>query len=130
MTEHDYEPENATSETASTPSAWRKPLLLAAIGLVLMLGGYKAMDYVPSPTRTPRQAEQERLHSDLRKRATQQSEQGGLAERLDQIAPPWREPPFRVPGRLALYFGFFLFLAAGVLMYRQAPEKSHHESHE
>lgn len=112
---------DAESASVSPSSPWRKPLLLAGIGLALMIVGYKAMDYVPSQPPTPRQAEQEKRHADLRKMAAQHEEQHSLAERLDQIAPPWRDPPYRIPGRLALYFGLFLFLTAGVLMYRHSP---------
>ncbi len=33
-------------ERSSAPSSWDRPLLLAALGLALMLGGYAALDYV------------------------------------------------------------------------------------
>jgi hypothetical protein len=103
--------ENEETRTAP-PSDWNKPLLLAALGLVLMLGGYAAMNYVPPP---PPLAE-------LREMASRSGTAAeGLDERLKQIAPSWREPPYRIPGRLAIYGGLALFVAAGVRMYRNTP---------
>jgi hypothetical protein len=113
-------------ESPARPSEWRTPLQLAGLGLVLMIGGYAAMNYVP-PARTPHQVEQERLHDDLREKAAQPNSVGeadpSLADRLKEIRPPWRTPPYVIPGRLALFGGLFLFVAAGVLMYRHAPKK-------
>jgi hypothetical protein len=111
------------------PSSWDRPLMLAGLGLVLMLGGYAAMNYVPTAQVTPRQAEQERQLADLRGMAAKERAGGttvdGLSDRLDQITPPWRTPPYQIPGRLALFGGLFLFVAAGVLMYRHSPSKPH-----
>ncbi|HTU89989.1 MAG TPA: hypothetical protein VMF69_07825 [Gemmataceae bacterium] len=59
-------------QSPSGPSSWDRPLLLAALGLALMLGGYAATSYV-------------------------------------------------LAGHLAIYLGLFLFVLAGVLMYRSAP---------
>ena len=42
-----------------------------------------------------------------------------LAGRLDDIAAGAR--PYRLAGRLAVFAGLMLFVAAGVLMYRQPP---------
>jgi len=104
------------------PSSWNKPFLLAGLGLVLMLGGYAAINYVPL---TPRQAEQERQLAELREMAAKGRQSGPAAdtldERLKQVAPSWRTPPFQIPGRLAIFGGLVLFVAAGVLMYRNAP---------
>jgi hypothetical protein len=95
------------------PSDWNRPLLLAALGLVLMLGGYAAMNYVPP---TPRPL------AELREMAAQSGTAAeGLDERLKQVAPSWSEPPYRIPGRLAIYGGLALFVAAGVRMYRSTP---------
>lgn len=35
----------------SSPEQWKRPLLMAALGLVLMLGGYAATNYVPVAAR-------------------------------------------------------------------------------
>ena len=53
-------------EKRSTPGQWNRPLLMAALGLALMLGGYMATSYVPA---TPRQSEQERRLAEFRQRA-------------------------------------------------------------
>ena len=110
-------------EAQSTPAgSWNKPLLLAGLGLTLMLGGYAAMNYVPV---TPRQAEQERQLGELREMAAEGRQEGTAAESLDerlkQVAPSWRTPPLQIPGRLAIFGGLVLFVAAGVLMYQNAP---------
>jgi hypothetical protein len=127
MSSHDYESEDRSSPREAESSVrhsdeWRRPLLLAALGLVLMIGGYKATTYVPL---TPRQVEQERQLDELRDLAARQktdsSSDGSLSERLHQVAPPWRSPPYQIPGRLALWGGLFLFVTAGLLMYRHAP---------
>jgi hypothetical protein len=113
--------ENETSSTAP-PRGGNSPFLLAALGLALMLGGYAALNYVPL---TPRQTEQERQLSELRDLAAKSHGQGtavgALEGRLKQVEPPWRTPPYQLPGRLALFGGLFLFLAAGFLMYRKSP---------
>lgn len=94
------------------PSDWNKPLLLAALGLVLMLGGYAAMNYVPPAPRPL---------AELREMAAQSGTAAeGLEERLKQIASSGRAP-YRIPGRLAIYGGLALFVAAGVRMYRSTP---------
>jgi hypothetical protein len=115
-------PQRETEPAARPTDEWRRPLLLAALGLVLMIGGYKATTYVPL---TPRQIEQERQFGELRDLAARQQEEpmpdGSLSERLHQVAPPWRSPPYQVPGRLALWGGLFLFITAGLLMYRHSP---------
>jgi hypothetical protein len=107
--------------------SWNRPLLLGGIGLLLMLGGYAAMNYVPPSELTPRQSEQEKLQGEIRDLASKPRSGGavqpGLADRVDQINPPWRSPRYEIPGRLAVFLGLFLFVAAGVLMYRQPPPK-------
>jgi hypothetical protein len=110
-------------EMRSAPQGgWNKPLLLAGLGLALMLGGYAATNYVPL---TPRQAEQERQLAELREMAARGRQSGtaadALDERLKQVAPSWRTPPYQIPGRLAIFGGLALFVAAGVLMYRNTP---------
>ncbi len=121
--EHDEQPRT------TTPSGWQRPLHMAGLGLVLMLGGYAAMNYVPATPVTPRQAEQERMQTELRDLAAKRQASGvaedSLSDRLEQIKPPWRMPPYQIPGRLAFYGGLFLFVAAGVLMYRRPPAPKH-----
>jgi hypothetical protein len=125
----DNEPEELFREHDETrpaaSSSWRRPLQMAGLGLLLMLGGYAAMNYVPPTSVTPRQAEQERIQTELRELATKRQASGvaedSLSDRVEQIRPPWRMPPYQIPGRLALYGGLFLFVAAGVLMYRHSP---------
>jgi hypothetical protein len=111
-----------TEPAAPSTDEWRRPLLLAALGLVLMIGGYKASTYVPL---TPRQVEQERQFGELRDLAARQpadqTADGSLSERLHQVTPPWRSPPYQIPGRLALWGGLFLVITAGLLMYRHTP---------
>lgn len=120
--EPDDLPLETETEPAAPPRGWDKPLLLAGLGLAMMLGGYAAMNYVPL---TPRQAEQEHLIADLREMTAKQPADGtsvdALNERLKQVVPPWRTPPYQIPGRLAIYLGLLLFLAAGFLMYRKSP---------
>lgn len=105
----------------SSPGQWNRPLLMAAIGLVLMLGGYAAMSYVPV---SPRPAEQERGFAELRRLATQRQADGvkdALPERLNQVVASQGNPPYRMAGRLAIYGGLVLFVMAGVVMYRSSP---------
>jgi hypothetical protein len=107
--EHD-EPARKDEEHLSAPGSWNRPWLLAAIGLALMLGGYAAMNYVP-PAAQPSEVERRKdagLHD-------------GLPERSNQAAPPSRESRYQMVGRLAIYFGLFLFGLAGVSMYRSSP---------
>ncbi|HTV54878.1 MAG TPA: hypothetical protein VMI06_08165 [Terriglobia bacterium] len=108
-------------ELRSSPRQWNRPLLMAAIGLVLMLGGYAATTYVPP---TPRHAEQERRLAELRRLAAQRQSEGvedALPERLNQVTPPGGNPPYQMAGRLAIYVGLFIFVLAGVVMYRSSP---------
>ncbi|HTU20142.1 MAG TPA: hypothetical protein VMG10_18905 [Gemmataceae bacterium] len=108
-------------ELRSSPRQWNRPLLMAALGLVLMLGGYAATSYVPA---TPRYVEQERRLAELRRLAAQRRADGvedALPERLKQVAPPGGSPSYQRAGRLAIYGGLFLFVMAGVVMYRSSP---------
>lgn len=108
-------------ESRCSPGQWNRPLLMAALGLVLMLGGYAAMTPVPA---TPRQTEKERRLAELRRLADQRRAEGvedALPERLNEVTPPWRNPPYQMAGRLAIYAGLFLFVLAGVQMYRSSP---------
>ena len=107
-------------EPRSAPSNGNRPLLLAGIGLVLMLVGYAATTYLPTPA--PSEAAQ-RLH-DLRQLASQRRAEGvddALPERLNHIQPARQNPPYQLAGQLAIYGGLFLFVMAGVLMYRSSP---------
>jgi hypothetical protein len=138
MATMDNEPDEFPLETErarrAQPSDWRRPLLMAGIGLALMLGGYFAIDYIPGQTLTPRQIEQERQVSELRDLSAKDQMNGegdaALSDRLKQLTPPWRTPPYRIPGRLALYGGLLLFVAAGVLMYRHSPAPRNEQAEE
>jgi hypothetical protein len=128
--EHEADDLRQESEQPATSSSsdWNRPLLLAGIGLALMLGGYAVMNYVPPAELTAQQAEQERLQRQVHDLASKPANGGavqpGLADRVDQIKPPWRSPRYEIPGRLAVFLGLFLFVTAGVLMYRQPAPKA------
>jgi hypothetical protein len=83
---------------------WRNPLPLAAVGLALMVGGWKASTYVPGTA--PERA------------AAEREPPGGIGRHAEGAQ---RLPPYRLAGRLALLAGLALFVTAGVLMYRQPP---------
>lgn len=115
------ETERDEDELRSAPGQGNRPLLMVGLALALMLGGYAATNYVPM---TERQAETSRRLQELRLLAEQSKEAGvknELPERLDRIAQPWREPPYQMAGRLAIYGGLFLFVFAVVMMYRSSP---------
>lgn len=106
---------------SSPPGQWNRPLLMAAIALVLMLGGYAATTYVPV---TPQQVEQEHRLTELRRLAAQRRADGvedALPDRLNQMTLSQGNPPYRMAGRLAVYGGLILFVMAGVVMYRSSP---------
>jgi hypothetical protein len=124
MATFEDEHDEATLDEEESPSSsgqWNRPLLMAAFGLVFMLGGYAATTYVPV---TARQVEQERRLAELRRLAAQRQADGvedALPERLNQVSPPGSNPPYQMAGRLAIYGGLFLFVLAGVIMYRSSP---------
>jgi hypothetical protein len=128
MANFDNEPDDSLLEQdEKQPSGgdWNRPMLLAGIGLALMLGGYAAMSYVPPMLEKP---QQERQLQQLRNQAAQRQAEGtddGLSERLERFQPPARHPPYQLLGRLAIYGGLFLFVMAGVLMYRSSPSPPH-----
>ena len=108
-------------ESRSSSGQWNRPLLLAAIGLVLMLGGYAATTYVPT---TPQQVEQEHRLTELRRLAAQRRADGvkdALPDRLNQMTLSQGNPRYQMAGRLAVYGGLILFVMAGVVMYRSSP---------
>jgi hypothetical protein len=109
-------------------SPWRTPLYLAAIGLVLMVGGYNLMSYRPL---TPHRLDQQRQLDDLRRKAEEQGQsepdKKALADRLRSVGEQDDSPPYRLPGRLAIYVGLLMFVAAFLVMYRSRP---HHEAAE
>src|SRR3954449_13251782 len=98
---------------------WQTPAALAALGLVLMIGGWKASRHVPL---TSQDAEEDRQVSAVRRMAEEDPAQGKLAEALGRYSHQGREPPYRALGHLAFLGGLTLFVTAGVLMYRQPPE--------
>ncbi len=108
-------------ELLSSPRQSNRPLILAFVGLVLMLGGYAATNYTPT---SARQAETERRLAELRLLAQQRQEAGAnddLAAKLDRVAEPRRDFPYPMAGRLAIYGGLFLFVLAGIQMYHSSP---------
>src|SRR3954453_10175102 len=94
----------------------RSPLVLALVGLVLMVGGWKVSTYVPL---SAEDAEKERQLNELRSRAeefdhtTAVSGQPKLSERLSRYTAGSRFPPYQTAGRLALYVGLLMFVTAG-----------------
>src|SRR5579871_50089 len=119
-------------EEKQSSGDWNRPMLLAGLGLALMLGGYAAISYVPPVSAQSEQARQKL--DELRKMAAERSvEEGGddgLNERLNQIQSARKEPPprYQLLGRLAIYGGLFLFVMAGVVMYRSTPPRKDQES--
>src|SRR5262245_56617551 len=93
----------------ATHTGWRSPALLGLLGLALMVGGWKLASWTREPAGLVR----------LRELARQQEREdgpgeGGLAERLEEMARP-----YRVAGRVLIFVGLALFVTAGVLMYRR-----------
>lgn len=123
MATFDDERDDAALEEEAPRPAPRnsnQPLVMAALGLVLMLGGYAASTYTPAPA----QGEQQRRLQELRSLADQRQAEGvndELVDRLDQTASRQHPPSYQLAGRLAIYGGLFLFVMAGVLMYRSSP---------
>ncbi len=89
------------SEENPAPPSTGSPLLLGAVGLLLILGGWKVSTWVP-PSDDGMFNEVRRLADD------------GLRAKLDH----YRRPPFALPGRLTVFMGLGLFVVAGVKMYR------------
>jgi hypothetical protein len=130
MADFDNEPDDSLLEQdEKRPSSgdWNRPMLLAGIGLALMLGGYAAISYVPPASAQSEEAQQklDELRKMAAKRSVEEGADDGLNERLNQIhqQAAQREPPprYQLLGRLAIYGGLFLFVMAGVLMYRSSP---------
>ncbi len=86
------------------PPPGPSPLLLGAIGLLLLIGGWKASTWVP-----PREGSQ--LYDEVRRMAGDTD----LGQRLDAYRP---RPPLEFPGRLTFFLGLGLFIFAGVRMAR------------
>lgn len=107
-------------ELRSAPRQGNRPLLLAGLGLALMLLGYAATVYVPAPTQT----EQGRRLAEIRQRSAQHPANGIEDASPKPRALPAQYPPYQMAGRLAIYGGLFLFVMAGVLMYRSSPPPS------
>jgi hypothetical protein len=122
MTNIDDEHDDALEpdELRSAPSKGNQPLLMAGLGLALMLGGYAATNYVPAQ---PHSETVQRLNELRQMASRRQAEEvdDALPERLNQMQPARQNPPYQLAGRLAIYGGLFLFVMAGVLMYRSSP---------
>jgi hypothetical protein len=118
------------TETMARPARgrpwWHSPFALGLLGVALLVGGWKLSTY--APPLTPRQADSARRLDELKG----MTDDSALREKLDGYAPRARaEPPYRLPGQLAMLAGLVLFVAAVVKMYRQPapaePEEAHQE---
>jgi hypothetical protein len=123
MATYDDEGDDAVldeEEPRSQAKQGSRPLRMAGLSLALMLLGYAATVYVPSLS----QVEQERRLAEIRQRNAQRPANGGedgSPQRAEERMLPARYPPYQMAGRLAIYGGLFLFIMAGVLMYRSTP---------
>ena len=88
-----------------------------------MVGGWKASTYLPEPARRPDQA---RKLDEVRGMA----DDPALRGRLDTLAQRAQQPPYQLPGRLALLAGLLLFVSAAVRMYRHQPAEPRPEVEE
>lgn len=102
---------------SSGPGAWPNPILLAGIALVMIVVGWKLSEYVPAPTEAPEKAGQEPAPA-----------MG--APRSGRGVQSHPTPPYRGVGRVLVFGGLVLFIGAGVMMYRQAPEEPREETGE
>jgi hypothetical protein len=105
------------TQNREPPPWYRKPMWLGLVGLGLIVGGWKLTTFVPP---SPQLAELRRMAPDRE-----------YAETLDRYAArASREPPYRVPGRLAVLAGLAMFVTAAVQMYRAAPAPQRDEEPE
>jgi hypothetical protein len=93
---------------------WKNPFVLALTGLALMLGGWKASTYIPTSSAKEQPAAEDA--------APAQVSRGSTA-----VSPHGARLPFLLPGRIVFGAGLFLFIAAGVLMYRHQPAPTDEE---
>jgi hypothetical protein len=107
---------DAPTETVERPARgrpwWHSPFALGLLGVVLLVGGWKLSTY--APPLSPRQADSARRLDELKGMA----DDSALREKLDGYGPR-ADPPYRLPGRLAMLAGLVLFVTAAVKMYRQ-----------
>jgi type II secretory pathway component PulM len=97
---------------------WSRPIGMGLLALALMVGGWNLSIWQPMTSHEREQAD--RL-DELRRQAQAEHHQR-LADRLAQAAQ--RVPPYQTPGRLLIFLGLLLFVAAGVRMYQAPPETS------
>src|SRR5438105_1312824 len=102
-------------ETAERPARgrpwWHNPFALGLPGGAWLAGGWKRWTYVGR-----RQADSARRLDELKGMAEEQDP--ALREKLDGFSRS-AEPPYRLPGRLAMLAGLVVFVTAAVKMYRQ-----------
>ena len=111
--------EERNEQAPTGPVAWwRRPAVLGVLGLGLMIAGWKVTTY--EPARRPASAEARRLDEEVRRLAEQDR---ALARKLKEYPRPAAPPPYRLLGRVVFLVGLGLFVAAGVLMYRQPGEE-------
>jgi hypothetical protein len=94
-------------EKETPPQNGPSPYVLGLIGLVLLVGGWKASTWVP-----PREGPQGEMFSDVRRMAGDSE----LGRRMDDIGRP--QPPLEFPGRVAFFLGLGLFVLALAMMWR------------
>jgi hypothetical protein len=89
---------------------WRTPIAQGVLGLLLLVGGWKLSTWVP-----PHEEQQAATLDEVRR----MSKDKELNAKLDSYAGrAQRPPPYQGAGRLILFAGLVLFVAAGVRMYR------------
>ncbi len=108
--------------TAPPPRSRPSPFAIGLVGLAFMVGGWKASTYLPEPVR---RTEQARKLDEVRGMA-----EADLRDRLDTLAQRAQQPPYQLPGRLALLAGLLLFVSAAVRMYRHQPAEPRPEVEE
>lgn len=105
---------------AKIEHGWRHPALVGLLGLGLMIAGWKIRTW--EPALSPQQAAEDRQVSALVAQAEQEgaADQQQLAEKLGAYSHSRSSAAhYQVLGRVLFLFGLFLFIAAGVLFYRQ-----------
>jgi hypothetical protein len=115
---------NRIVDEKKDPVPWyRQPVGLGLLGVALAVAGSMLTSYTPL---NPRQQDQERQLSDVRRLADPE-----LDQRLEQYARHAKpEPPYRLQGRLIFFAGVVLFVLAAILMFRAPPAEPANTSDE
>lgn len=99
-------------------SPWRTPFLLAALGLLLMVGGYHLMNFPLSTPQRPQQRQMEELRRQAEKQGQTDPDKKVLADRLGSMSASSGNPRLHLLGQLSVYTGLLLFVACFLVMYR------------